>query len=118
MNPAPSNGRSVLPDDASQTLASSTVPGLLGFVGLWISLRGFSEWYGGSSTQNLYSGTILRNDLNAKHMLADAIAARIEKAVIGGSLLTIAVLVSVAGRRSAAADANPAAPEQITKATI
>ena len=82
-------------------------------------MLGFSEWYGRSSTQDFYNATIARNDLNAKHMVvADAISAGIEKAVIGGALLTIAMLVSVAGRRSAAADANPAAPAQSTKATI
>ena len=118
MNPTAANGRPVSPDTASETLASRAVPGLLGFIGLWISLRGFSEWYGRPSTQDLYSATIARNDLHAKHMVADAISAGIEKAVIGGALLTIAVLVSVAGRRSAAADANPAAPAQITKAPI
>jgi len=118
MDPTPSNGRPVSPDYASQALASRAVPVLLGFIGLWISLLGFSEWYGRSSTHDLYSATIARNDLNAKHMVADAISAGIEKAVIGGALLTIAVLVSVAGRRSGAADANPAAPAQITKAPI
>ena len=101
MNPTAGNGRPVSPDNASQTLASRAVPGLLGFIGLWISLRGFSEWYGRSGTQHLYSATIAGNDLNAKHMVADAISAGIEKAVIGGALLTIAVLVSVARRRSA-----------------
>lgn len=113
MNPTPQNGRPVPPDNASRTLASRAVPALLGFIGLWMSLLGFSEWYGGSGTQNIYSGTILQNDPNAKHMVADAMSAGIEKAVIGGALLTIAVLVSVAGRRSAAADANPVAHEPI-----
>ena len=110
--------RPVSTDNAAETLSSRAVPGLLGFIGLWISLLGFSEWYGHSSTHDLYSATIARNDLNAKHMVADAISAGIEKAIIGGALLTIAVLVAVAGRRSAAADANPAAPAQITKALI
>jgi hypothetical protein len=100
MDPTPSNGRPVSPDYASQTLASRAVPVLLGFVGLWISLRGFSEWYGRSSTQHLYGATIARNDLNAKQMVADPISAGIEKAVIGCALLSVAVLVSMAGRRS------------------
>ena len=75
------------------------VGGLIVFVGLWLLFMGISEYYGGSSTRTIYSGTVLEQDADAKRITSNAMSAGLTK--IGLGIVALLLGGGIAARRQA-----------------
>ena len=77
------------------------------FAGLWLLFMGFSEYYGGPSTRNMYSGTILEHDADTNRIVTNAMSAGATKIGFGIVALLLGGGIAAAGRKSAPADGTP-----------
>ena len=82
------------PPTSSTSSPSKVLSGLIVFASLWLLIMGFCEWYGGSSTRNLYKGTVLETDSQSNTIVSNAESAGVWKMVIGGILFVVGVAVA------------------------
>lgn len=83
-----------------QASPTSALASILLFVGLWFGYMGISEYYGGSQTQNLYRGTVLEGNSDARKISENFMSSGTTKALIGGVFLLLALGVGAAGGAS------------------
>lgn len=90
------------------TLASKSRPtplaalgSLVVFAGLWFLLMGVSEYYGGSSTRDMYRGTVLENDEGSNRITENFMSAGLTKIGIGLVLILSGGVIAAAGAKGA-----------------
>ena len=86
----------LLPSKQTNPLAG--LAGLLVFGALFLGLMGISEFYGGSTTRNLYQGTILEGNADARRITSNAMASGWEKIGFAAILFLFAVGAQFAGQ--------------------
>jgi len=94
------------PVSATRPEASTTVAGVLIFVGLWLLVMGISEYYAGSTTQSAYRGTVLQQDHDANRIVANYMSAGARKAIGGLALVVLGGLVATAKGKTATESAT------------
>lgn len=73
--------------------------GLLIFAGLFLLFMGISEYYGGASTQNMYSGTILAHNADVNRITSNFMSGGLTKILIGIVALLLGGGISAAGKK-------------------
>ena len=87
---------------ATTTSPLAALGGLIVFAGLWLLFMGISEYYGGATTQNMYSGTVLEHDADMNRIMSNAMSAGMTKIGIGIVALLLGGAIAAAGKNSSA----------------
>ena len=85
---------------------AAAIGGLIVFAGLWLLFMGISEYYGGSSTRNMYNGTALEHDADMNRIMNNAMSAGMTKIAFGIVALLLGGGIAASGRKSAPADST------------
>ena len=88
------------PPPAATGSASAAIGGLLAFAGLWLLFMGGSEYYGGTTTQNMYSGTVLEQNADINRMMSNTISGGQTKIGFGVVSLLLGGIIAAAGKKS------------------
>ena len=117
--PEPSPGTGASHPNLAAVSPAKAIGGVLVLAGLFLLLTGGSEYYGGSSTANLYKGTILEGDPTSVRITANAMSAGTTKIAFGILALLLGGLVTsravpLDGRHLGASNAVTAAPGVLT----
>jgi hypothetical protein len=72
-----------------------SLAGILLIISLFLGFYGFSTFWGGAETRNLYSGTILEHDAGARQITENAMSSGADKLMLAGVVFLIACGVAM-----------------------
>jgi hypothetical protein len=88
------------PPPAATASPAAAIGSLILFVGLFLIFMGFSEYYGGSTTRDMYRGTVLEGNADVNRIMSNTMDSGSAKMVLGIVALLVGGGIVAAGQAS------------------